>query len=237
MLWIGTGTAFEDKVPPDRTVQVAISSEPPEGSTEAFADGDSIRPSCSIPLDNSSFLLCTYENITDALQNAFAVQSTIHAFEILSLNERWCAKPIWGKINIMHHVISHNVIVAIGMRDEREDGGYADISTIVAAVDAKSGALRYADKVNHRRQGCAVKHCAVGQTDDRPPTIIVLFTNGAISVTPLGEFLTSGFARDGQSIPITRCLEGGDRVSIGAAGGQTAILLTKGSSDFSLVSW
>jgi hypothetical protein len=127
--------------------------------------------------------------------------------------------------------------VAIGTRDEREDGGHADISTIVAAVDAKSGALRYADKVNHRKQGYAVKHCALGQTDDHPPTIIVLFTNGAISVTPLAKFLTSGFARDGQSIPVTRHLEGDARVGIGATGGQTAILLMKGSFDFSLVSW
>jgi hypothetical protein len=237
MLWKGTGTAFEDNVPPDLTVQVAISSEPPEGSAEGFADGDNIRPSCSIPLDKTSFLLCTYEHVSDALETAFSAQSTIRAFEILSLHERWCAKPIWGHVKTIQYVNSHDVIVAIGTRDEREGGGNSDMSTIVVALDAMSGALRFADKVNHYKQGSAVKHCALGQTENRPLTIIVLLANGAISITPLGEFLTSGFARDGQSIQVTRHLEGNARVGIGAVSGQSAILLTKGSSDFSLVSW
>ncbi|KAF9465335.1 hypothetical protein BDZ94DRAFT_1234745 [Collybia nuda] len=197
--------------------------------------GDQISTTSSILLDNDSFAINTFEFTQGEIQVGDASQSVIRRFDIPSLKEKWYSRPISGEVYSMRYVVSHKAIVAIGEVDEGKDpGSDFDWATTVTVIDAGSGALEHADKINHRKHGCAVRECDVSQVGDTID-VVILFADGTVSVTPLDMFLLDGFEREGDSIKVHRVLSDGFQFSGGAVGQKSAIL--EGGSEFSLVRW
>lgn len=197
--------------------------------------GDNISASSSILLDDDSFAMTTFEFTMGEIQVGDASQSVIRRFETVSLKQKWDSRPISGEVHTMRYVVSQNAIVAIGKVDEGKDPtSDFDWATTVTVVDASSGALEHADKINHRKHGCPVQECDVSQVGDTVD-VVILFADGTVSVTPLDMFLLDGFEREGESVKVHRVLNDGFQVSGGAIGQRSAIIGR--GSEFSLMRW
>jgi len=211
--------------------------ESPSKATEIkLEDGDHIRTSCSLLFNDTSFVISGYEYEMEQPQVGEAAQSIIHRIDIVSLKERWYSRPIWGEVIKMQYVASHNAIVAIGKLDEgsNSESNYG-MTTTVTVIDASTGALEHADKVNNHKHGCHVQECSLSQTEDAVD-VVILFSDGSVSITSLDMFLLDGFERDGDSLKIRRALGGDFQLICGAVGGRSAVLAGE-NFEFSLVNW
>lgn len=100
-------------------------------------------------ITSTLLILCAVENIMDLPPHSTSHQSSIRAFGIEELKEEWCAEPILGSIRALHYIKSQGVIIAFGSINESSSGG-PDWALTVTAIDAISGDIKRAERLNYK---------------------------------------------------------------------------------------
>ncbi|KAI3616688.1 hypothetical protein WG66_011499 [Moniliophthora roreri] len=194
--WSPEGQPYDESLPPAYTVDIPMTLE----------DGSSIEARDAVPIDETTFALCTVEMVLDCLDSPGSHQSVIRVVSLPALDTLWSSDPIVGEAKHIYHVPGEDIVLIIGVVSEREDpkGDSADYATWIAAFDTQSGERRQFTKLNHRKIGKRLVGCRLTATvtekgDIVPsdePDIVFLTSIGDVATFSLSKFLTEGLPSD-----------------------------------------
>jgi hypothetical protein len=179
-----------------------------------YTDGSAMITTCSMPLSEKMFVLGIYEGYDSSSTWKTSGHTTFRAYSLGdkstgdagSLKAVWASEPIWGRLYDVQHVPSLNLLVVVGERDLREDDAQPEHewTTVIAALDTKTGAQRTLQSINHRAQGTSIAKVSIAgvSADASELTLVVVFKNGSVTAVSFKSFLAKGFERDADVIDV-----------------------------------
>ncbi|KAF9070164.1 hypothetical protein BDP27DRAFT_648097 [Rhodocollybia butyracea] len=143
-------------------------------------------------LTSTTLILCAVESVMDVAPHAKSHQSSIRAFGLDALEEKWCTEPIPGSIRNLYHIKFEGVYHHFLVLSMKVLEGTSDWALTVSAIDEVSGAIRRTEILNYKVFGRRRLACGVANTETSSAVISMLFDDGSLCVVPLTRFIEDG---------------------------------------------